>query len=145
MLKAITLSLMFSIGVPIAAFADSENAKVIYQDISQGGGKFTTKTIALINMDDVFDAPLDNCSQVIGAIKVEGVQFSPSGITVESFSFTKGGSRMAVPTNIGGSTMLSNVDKGHASEFIKVGKRYLAHIQVCGSGGFPSLISLYAL
>lgn len=30
-----------------------------------------------------------------------------------------------------------------ASDFIKVGKLYFLHIQVCGSGGFASLISMY--
>lgn len=144
MLKTIIISILFFIGAPAMALADAESAKVIYEVVSLGGGKYDTKVKALINMDEVYDAPLENCSQVVDTIKVGGVQFSPSGITVESFWFTKGENRMAVPTNISDST-LSNTDKGQANSFIKVGKRYLAHIQVCGSGGYPSLISLYAL
>jgi hypothetical protein len=97
-------------------------------------------TAALVNMDSISGAG-DGCDQVIGSVKVEGVQFSASGITLESFRFTdKQGSQWSVPTNIG---MLSNASRQDANSFIRVGHTYFAHIQNCGSGGFSSLISIY--
>jgi hypothetical protein len=94
-------------------------------------------------MDVILDEPGANCQQFTGPIKVEGIQFSPSGAVLESFRFTDAkGSQWAVPTNIG---KLGSADRSHANSFIRVGRRYLAHLQVCGSGGFASLVNLYDL
>ena len=61
--------------------------------------------------------------------------------TLETFRFTdKNGTQWSVPTNIG---RLSNVDRQRPNSFIRVGKRYFVHAQVCGSGGNASLISMY--
>ena len=74
-------------------------------------------------------------------VTVEGIQFTPSGGTLETFRFTdKNGTQWSVPTNIG---RLSNVDRQRPNSFIRVGKRYFVHAQVCGSGGNASLISMY--
>jgi len=87
------------------------------------------------------DNIMDDCAQVIGIVKPEGVQFSEKGGTLESFRFTdKNGTQWSVPTNI---AELSNAARNEANSFIKVGKTYYSHIQVCGSGGFASLIALY--
>lgn len=76
-------------------------------------------------MDDVHDRPGDNCTQFTGPVTVEGIQFTPSGGTLETFRFTdKNGTQWSVPTNIG---RLSNVDRQHANSFIRVGKRYFVH------------------
>ncbi|MGY4724746.1 hypothetical protein ACJ51O_12870 [Burkholderia pyrrocinia] len=99
------------------------------------------RLVALEEMDDVQDRPGDNCTQFIGPVTVEGIQFTSSGGTLETFRFTdKNGNQWSVPTNIG---RLSNVDRQHANGFIRVGKRYFVHAQVCGSGGNASLISMY--
>ncbi|CAI8954625.1 MULTISPECIES: hypothetical protein [Burkholderia] len=99
------------------------------------------RLVALEEMDEVYDRPGDNCTQFIGPVTVEGVQFTSSGGTLETFRFTdKNGSQWSVPTNIG---RLSNVDRQRANSFIRVGKRYFAHVQVCGSGGIASLVSMY--
>lgn len=98
-------------------------------------------TVGLVNMDELMDSAGSGCSQFTGMVKVEGLQFSVSGATLESFRFTaKDGSVWSVPTNIGG---LANADRATANSFIKVGKTYFAHVQACGSGGYASLISLY--
>jgi hypothetical protein len=129
---------------PPLAIASDNDAKVIriYKTTTTNGKPQTKDFVAaLVNMDEIMDTPGDNCSQMIGAVKIEGVQFSASGVTLESFRFTsKAGNQYSVPTNIG---KLSNADRGAANGFIKVGKTYLAHVHFCGSGGFPSLISLY--
>ena len=77
----------------------------------------------------------------VHSVTVEGIQFTPSGGTLETFRFTdKNGTQWSVPTNIG---RLSNVDRQRPNSFIRVGKRYFVHAQVCGSGGNASLISMY--
>lgn len=97
----------------------------------------------LVNMDSLLVDPGDNCSQMAGAIKIEGVQYSASGATLESFRFTDPkGNQYSVPTNI---TKLSNGERSEANRFIRQGKTYFAHIQMCGSGGYASLINLYDL
>ncbi|WP_157727001.1 hypothetical protein [Burkholderia pseudomallei] len=106
-------------------------------------GKSTAveRLVALEEMDEVYDRPGDNCTQFIGPVTVEGIQFTPSGGTLETFRFTdKNGNQWSVPTNIG---RLSNVDRQRANSLIRVGKRYLVHVQVCGSGGIASLVSMY--
>ncbi|WP_186101396.1 hypothetical protein [Burkholderia gladioli] len=92
-------------------------------------------------MDTVYGGAGSNCSQFIGLIKVDGIQFSSSGGTLEAFRFTdKNNNVWAVPTNIG---KLSNVNRQAANSLIREGRRYFVHVQACGSGGVSSLISLY--
>ncbi|AQQ19497.1 hypothetical protein A8D61_13820 [Burkholderia cenocepacia] len=106
-----------------------------------GNSAAAERLVALEEMDEVHDRPGDNCTQFIGPITVEGIQFTPTGGTLETFRFTdKNGNQWSVPTNIG---RLSNVDRQHANSFIRVGKRYFVHVQVCGSGGNASLVSMY--
>lgn len=95
---------------------------------------------ALVNMDTIED---EGCEQRISSIKIEGVQFGTSGSSiVDSFHFTdKNSIQWSIPTNI--NENLSKTDKGWASSFIKPNRTYLVHYQVCGSGGFASLISIY--
>jgi len=88
-----------------------------------------------------YDDPHDNCEERTGIIKVEGVQFSSSGVTLESFRFIdKAGNQWSVPTGIGN---LSGAARVEANNFIRVGRSYFVDIEVCGSGGFPSLTSMY--
>jgi hypothetical protein len=94
-------------------------------------------------MSKITNSPGDNCNQIFGTIKVEGVQFNPSGNTLESFRFTdKNGTQWSVPTGI---ENLSTIERQKANNFIRVGKFYYVHVQICGSGGFASLISMYDL
>jgi hypothetical protein len=91
-----------------------------------------------VNMDEISD---DGCQQLIGQIKVEGIQFDKSGRILESFRFTdKNEHQWSVPTNI---ENLLEIATGPANDFIRVGKVYFVDVQVCGSGGYPSLISMY--
>jgi hypothetical protein len=100
-----------------------------------------THTSALIAMHDVYLAN-GGCAQRVGKIRVEGLQFSKSGATLESFWFIdKNGSQWSTPTNI--AELSDNVTRSKAGSFIKVGKEYWVHIQVCGSGGYSDLISMY--
>jgi len=111
----------------------------VYKNLSHN--KSRTYVGGLVQMDEIQNDPGSMCTQMIGMIKVEGVQFSASGATLEIFRFTDNkGNQWSVPTNIGS---LPNVDKGTANNFIRVGRSYFAHIQVCGSGGYASLINLY--
>jgi hypothetical protein len=95
----------------------------------------------LVNMTDLMNKPGDGCEQFIGLVKVEGIQFSSSGGSLESFRFTDHyGNQWSVPTNIG---ELSNAARSQANNFIRVGKAYYVQVQVCGSGGFASLVNMY--
>lgn len=95
----------------------------------------------LVNMTDILNKPGDGCEQFIGVVKVEGIQFSSSGGSVESFRFTDHfGNQWSVPTNI---SDLSNAARSQANNFIRVGKPYYVQVQVCGSGGFASLVNMY--
>ncbi|HDR9355975.1 TPA: hypothetical protein QDB44_001831 [Burkholderia vietnamiensis] len=127
----------------LAAYAQEAPPKVVRIYKSDKTGKTPSRQIfaGLVNMGQIYDEPGSNCEQFLGLVKVEGIQFSSSGGTLESFRFSDNkGAVWSVPTNIGA---LSNVDRQEANSFIKVGKTYYAHIQACGSGGFANLISLY--
>lgn len=128
--------------LPIAAVAAEPEAKVIYTYKSVGNKLPQAIVSGLVGMDELFDKPGDNCQQFLGTATVEGIQFSSSGATLESFRFTdKSGNQWSVPTNIG---KLSGAARGIANNFIRVGRQYYLHVQVCGSGGFASLISMYS-
>lgn len=139
----VSAALIFS---TVAADAQSFNAHARLVTTWQakdltGNSAAAERLVALEEMDDVHDRPGDNCTQFTGPVTVEGIQFTPSGGTLETFRFTdKNGTQWSVPTNIG---RLSNVDRQHANSFIRVGKRYFVHAQVCGSGGNASLVSMY--
>lgn len=95
----------------------------------------------LVNMTDLMNKPGDGCEQFIGLVKIEGIQFSSSGGSIESFRFTDHfGNQWSVPTNISG---LSNVARAQANNFIRVGRPYYVQVQICGSGGFASLVNMY--
>lgn len=138
------VAVSITLAVPqLASAGSSEPSLVRLYKTATVSGKPQTKVtvVALVNMEEIMTAPGDNCSQMTGTIKVEGIQFSQSGATLESFHFTnKEGIRYSVPTNI---SKLANADKGAANGLIKVGKTYFAHVQFCGSGCFASLINLY--
>ncbi|MBN3738090.1 hypothetical protein [Burkholderia sp. Tr-20355] len=106
-----------------------------------GSSKASERVAGIEEMDSVYQFAGANCGQFIGFVKVEGIQFTPSGGTLETFRFTdKNGNQWSVPTNIG---KLSNIDRQRANSLIRVGHRYFVHVQVCGSGGIASLINLY--
>lgn len=103
----------------------------------------STQVAGLASMDSVMNEPGSGCSQMIGQIRVDGLQFSKSGVVLESFHFSDAkGNVYSVPTNI---ERLPNASRSQANSFIRQGKQYFAHIQVCGSGGFASLVNLYDL
>lgn len=138
----VSAAIVFS--APADAQAVSARARLVTtwqaKDLT-GKSAAVERLAALEEMDEVYDRPGDNCTQFIGPVTVEGIQFTPSGGTLETFRFTdKNGTQWSVPTNIG---RLSNVDRQRANSLIRVGKRYLVHVQVCGSGGIASLVSMY--
>ncbi len=133
------LAVVTSMGTltPVAS-ACSPNPQLLYRYI----GMKPVPT-ALVNMNPIENAPTDNCEDFFGVIKIAGIQFSRSGAVLRSFYFIDAkGTQWSVPTNIGA---LSDAARGQANSFVRVGQRYYAHIEACGSGGFASLISLYSL
>jgi len=101
------------------------------------GKKFKNLMFGLHALEE----PMEDCSLLRGTAKIEGIQFSSSGATLESFRFTDtAGNQWSIPTNIGN---LSNGAKRDANNFVRVGHSYFMVFQVCGSGGYPSLIEIY--
>lgn len=95
---------------------------------------------ALVNLEPIEVDP--SCGNRIGAITISGVQLSPSGGTVDLFWFVdRNGTRWGVPTGI--KDQFGTADRGDANNLFQVGGKYWVHIQVCGSGGVTSLISIY--
>ena len=142
MRKILLLSVFALVTASVQAAELQAKLVQLYQ-WKDGKPKVVTVAAGLINMDQVMDEPGANCGQFVGPILVEGVQFSQSGATLESFRFTTAnGAQWSVPTNIG---KLSNVEQSIANSFIRVGKKYFVHVQSCGSGGFASLINMYDL
>ncbi|MCY0854323.1 hypothetical protein [Cupriavidus sp. D39] len=127
---------------PLVVHADDFNGKVIYAYKPVPNKLPAAVVSGLVNMEDIMDEPGSGCEQRVGTVKVEGVQFSSSGATLESFRFTdKKGNQWAVPTNIGN---LPGSARGQANNFIRVGKSYYIHLHICGSGRFASLINMYS-
>ncbi|CAN7775635.1 hypothetical protein LJR296_007661 [Cupriavidus necator] len=87
---------------PMTTSAAEPEPKILYTHKPVPGKTPQAVASALINMDEIFDRPDDNCEQRLGNITVEGIRFSQSGATLESFRFTdKKGNQWSVPTNIG--------------------------------------------
>lgn len=109
----------------------------------QGPGflKKNGKTIGIVTLSPAFTAPMAACNQFAGLIKVEGLTFSKSGKTLESFYFVDSNeNNWSVPT---GFENLSKSDNEEASNFIKKDKEYFVRLQACGSGGFVDLLDIY--
>lgn len=140
-MKALLTAALTCVGIGFAHAQHSAEPTLIQIHKHLPGNKSKTYVGGLVQMDEIQNDSGSMCGQFVGIVKVEGVQFSQSGATLDSFRFSDSkGNQWSIPTNIGS---LPNVDKGAANSFIRVGRSYFAHIQVCGSGGYPSLISLY--
>ncbi|HCW16867.1 hypothetical protein [Achromobacter sp.] len=135
-MRAIAWAMAMAISSPAASADLKPTLTYDYETVENAPPRAIVS--GLVNMDEIFDG----CGQRVGRIKVGGIQFSPSGNTLESFWFVdKNGAQWSVPTNI--SALASTADQAKARSFIKVGQSYWAHVQLCGTGAFASLISLY--
>lgn len=134
------MALMLSVSLPVMAASDS--AKVISTPVQKSINKAETrqKVVALLNMDEV----LPDCQQQVTMAKVKTVLYSESGLTPEKFEVDWRGSKFDIATNVGENPVLSLEEIQAAHQFIKVGKRYLIHFQLCGDGSQHSLINMYA-
>jgi hypothetical protein len=111
------------------------NVITIYKNTANNKGR--EYVAGLVYMDQLNTG----CDDMVGSIKIEGLQFSESGVTLEQIRFNDNkGNVFSVPTNIG---KLPKAKIGQANNFLRVGKTYFAHMQFCGSGGFGSLINIY--
>ncbi len=142
MFKSLALGLTMLMVIGNAASQEYEPTVIEVKKITSKM-QVNSRVAGLINMDTAMNEPGSGCSQMIGRIKVESLQFSKSGVVLESFYFTDAkGNVYSVPTNI---EKLPNALRSQANSFIRQGRNYFAHIKVCGSGGFASLINLYDL
>ncbi|NCB57542.1 MAG: hypothetical protein EOM46_08550 [Gammaproteobacteria bacterium] len=99
------------------------------------------KTVGIVTLKPAFTAPMAACKQFAGWVTVDGLTFSKSGKTLESFYFVDSNdNNWSVPT---GFDELSKNDNEKASDFIKKGKEYFVRLQACGSGGFVDLLDIY--
>ena len=135
------------LSLPQIAIAGEVTPAVIqvYQSTTLKNGDVKSRAVdaGLVNMDDMMLERGSGCQHFIGPVKIEGVQFSASGAVLESFRFTNSkGDQWSIPTNI---EKLSNAERSRANSLIRVGKKYLIDVNVCGSGGFASLVNLYDL
>jgi hypothetical protein len=128
---------------PSLAAAASDNAKVIHTPLHKPGSKAEAKSavIALVSMDEV----LPDCQQQVTVTKVKTVAYSESGITPQSIGVDWLGRKLDIATNVGENPVLTLEEIQAANQFIKIGKRYLIHFQLCGNDGSQrSLINMYA-
>jgi hypothetical protein len=134
--------LALALFMPAAVLAASDSAKVISSPVQKSMNKAETrsKVIALLNMDEV----LPDCQQQVTMAKVKTVGYSESGLTPEKIGVDWQGSKFDIATNVGENPVLSLDEIQAANQFIKVGKRYLIHFQLCGDGSQHSLINMYA-
>jgi hypothetical protein len=138
-------SILFSLSQTAAAGEITPALIQVYQSVTLKNGDVKSRVVdaGLVNMDDMMLERGSGCQHFVGPVKIEGVQFSASGAILESFRFTNSkGDQWSVPTNIG---KLSNAERSRANSLIRVGKQYLIDVNVCGSGGFASLVNLYDL
>lgn len=134
--------LILALFMPTAVLAASDSAKVISAPVQKSMNKAETrsKVIALLNMDEV----LPDCQQQVTMTKVKTVLYSESGLTPEKIGVDWQGGKFDIATNVGENPVLSLDEIQAANQFIKVGKRYLIHFQLCGDGSQHSLINMYA-
>ncbi|SAK87942.1 hypothetical protein AWB75_06004 [Caballeronia catudaia] len=124
--------------LPVVANAVQPAMQVVYRYVTVPKKPPAQIAAGLINTDQ---STTEGCSRRFGRIKVEGVQFSSSGATLESFRFTDAsGNQWSIPTDI---TRLPNAERSAANNFIRAGKSYFLDVEACGSGGYPSLISMF--
>lgn len=128
------------------ALASSDSAKVISRGMNEVDAKRLAKSaskppvIALVNMDEV--SP--DCQQQVTTARIKTVAYSESGMTPERIKFDWQGNALDVATNVGENAVLSLEEIQAAHQFIRVGKQYLIHFQLCADGQQRSLINLYA-
>ncbi|GGD61288.1 hypothetical protein [Caballeronia grimmiae] len=136
-IKVLMLAAMLA-AVQMTANAVQPSMQLVYRYITVPGKPTAEITAGLINPDQTTS---EGCERRFGQVRVEGVQFSQSGTTLESFRFTDSrGNQWSIPTGLAG---MSNAGRSAASNFIRVGRSYFIDIEVCGSGGYPSLISMF--
>ena len=138
--------ILFIFFVNILSYAksakDSTEPMVLYQGKTIAGA-YKKYAVGLHAINQPFTDSLDNCETRSSISKIEGVQFSSSGKTLELFRFTdKNNHQWAIPTSI---EKLNKFDREAANSLIRVGKTYFIIFQLCGSGGFPDLIELFDL
>ncbi|MFD0928557.1 hypothetical protein ACFQ1T_02070 [Methylophilus glucosoxydans] len=142
----VTGSCLFSLWWPVSfALASSDSAKVISAMTvteDKHGSKSTSKpaVIALVNLDEV--SP--DCQQQVTMARIKTVAYSESGMTPEKIKFDWQGNALDVATNVGENPVLTLEEIQAAHQFIRVGKQYLIHFQLCSDGQQRSLINLYA-
>ncbi|WP_228518916.1 hypothetical protein [Methylophilus sp. 13] len=142
----VTGSCLFSLWWPVSfALASSDSAKVISAMTvteDKHGSKSTSKpaVIALVNLDEV--SP--DCQQQVTMARIKTVAYSESGMTPEKIKFDWQGNALDVATNVGENPILTLEEIQAAHQFIRVGKQYLIHFQLCSDGQQRSLINLYA-
>lgn len=141
-LWVLALGLLASPVLSTPALAASDSAKVISTPVQKNISKADLKprVIALLNMDEV----LPDCQQQVALAKVKTVLYSESGITPEKIEVDWQGGKFGIATNVGENPVLSLDEIQAANQFIRVGKRYLIHFQLCGDGSQHSLINMYA-
>lgn len=134
-------AIALGISSPVAQAA-SDSAKVITTPVPHSANKADARSrvIALLNMDEV----LLDCQQQVTMAKVKTVLYSQSGLTPEKIEVDWQGGKFDIATNVGENPVLSLDEIQAANQFIKVGKRYLIHFQLCGDGSQHSLINMYA-
>lgn len=142
----VTGSCLLSLWLPVSfALASSDSAKVISAMTvteDKHGSKSTSKpaVIALVNLDEV--SP--DCQQQVTMARIKTVAYSESGMTPEKIKFDWQGNALDVATNVGENPVLTLEEIQAAHQFIRVGKQYLIHFQLCSDGQQRSLINLYA-
>lgn len=92
-------------------------------------------------IDNIIEA-LPDCAVRTQDMPVAGVQYDNYGMTIDLIQFTQSdGSLTAIPTNFS-KAGFSGLELGRVTSFIRLGKTYRVHYQLCGQGAYPDLLSI---
>jgi len=137
-------TLIMMCGFMLNCFAHEDRTEIIYELYRNvKTNKNEWKVAALINMEKIYNKSGDGCGQRMTFAKISALQFSDSGNSINLIQLKEESGRVfGAPIKY---QKLSNLERQTADTLFIQGNEYFVFYQVCGSGGFVSLINVYSI
>ena len=137
-------TLVIVCGFMLNCFAHEDRTEIIYElHKNLKTNKDEWKVAALINMGTILNKSGDGCGQRMTFAKISALQFSDSGNSINLIQLKEESGRVfGAPIKY---QKLSNLERQTADTLFIQGNEYFVFYQVCGSGGFVSLINVYSV